>query len=602
MRTTRVWPKMSSIENTAEGVRTAAFVAASTDAPRHLTLAPPRRWSCQSAWLVLALAVSPLQAARVEIVLDASGSMRGAAGGTSKMDAAKQAVRTTVEALDASSVVALRLYGHRLPSEPKEASCGDTELVIPFGPLDRRRFIAAVDAARPLGQTPLAHSLLQAAADFGDLGDELAAVILVSDGEESCGGDPAAVACAFAERGLELTVHTVGFDVDAAARAQLQAIAQCTGGEYRDATNAGELSESLRQLTQAGLLVDKQREELGQEVRGGNGFDSAVPITPGTYHLDHHQRPNEYDYFSIEVTPGHVLRVTQVAYEVGVQIDGNTFREGMPTGMSDWSAAGVAIHAPDRSKISGMEARHTGHRAEVSAVVMAGGGGRFFILIGHSNTPFGGIHKGSPISIELIDQTDAGSGTDAGDTDREAVTISPGEHRAWLHPRSYGATDKDVFSFAAQQGATYGLRVRPDEQEHAVALVVADDDGVQVASAKAPNGGAAVRLEELRPARAGRLLVTVEASATTFTQALGATPYTLELTAQGEAAAAPEAAVESAETESQAEPERDRSSPLSVLPGGLLTCGAVLVLAVLLGLALVAGVVLVIRRRSSGPR
>ena len=57
-----------------------------------------------------------------------------------------------------------------------------------------------------------------------------------------------------------------------------------------------------------------------------------------------------------------------------------------------------------------------------------------------------------------------------------------------------------------------------------------------------------------------------------------------------------------AETESQAEPEGGRTSPLSALPGGVLTCGVALVLALLLALALVAGVVLVIRRRSSGSR
>ncbi|HUP25779.1 MAG TPA: VWA domain-containing protein [Thermoanaerobaculia bacterium] len=549
------------------------------------------------ALLLLGLVAAPAPAARVEIVLDASGSMRAAVGGTSKMEAAKQAVRTTVEALDASSVVALRLYGHRLPSEPKDPSCSDTELVIPFGPLDRARFIAAVDAARPLGQTPLAHSLQLAAADFGDLGDELAAVILVSDGEESCGGDPAAVACAFAERGLELTVHTVGFDVDAAARAQLQAIAQCTGGEYRDATDAGELADSLRQLTQAGLLLDKERETVGQEIRGGNGFDSAVPIAPGTYHLDHHQRPNEYDYFSIDVTPGWVLRVTQVAYEVGVRIEGDTFRENTnPT-------AGVWVYAPDRRKVSGQDSYAAGSQAAAGATVLAGGGGRYYISVGQSTWSGWGIHKGSPITVELIDQTDAESGTDAGDTDREAVTITPGEHRAWLHPRSYGATDKDVFSFAAQPSATYGLRVRPDEQQHIVSLVVTDEDGVRVASSKAPNAGAAVRLEELRPPRAGRLFVAVGASSSS--QRLGATSYTLELTSQGGAAAAPESAEEAVQTEGETTPEgeqRDPTSPLDVFPGGMLTCGAALIFALLLGLALVVGVVLVIRRRSSGPR
>ena len=554
------------------------------------------------AWaLLLGLVALPVQAARVEIVLDVSGSMRAAAGGVSKMEAAKQAVRMTADALDPSSVVALRLYGHRLPSEPKEASCTDTELVIPFGPLDRARFVAAVEAAKPLGQTPIAHSLELAAADFGDLGDELAAVILVSDGEESCGGDPAAVACAFAQRGLELTVHTVGFDVDAAARAQLQAVAQCTGGEYRDASNAGELAESLRQLTQAGLLVDKERETIGQEVRGGNGFESAVPISPGSYHLDHHQRPNEFDYFSIEVTPGHVLRVTQVAYEIGLQIQGDTFREGFGVGQSDWSAAGVAIHGPDRGEISGQEARHTGMQASASATVTSGGGGRYYILVGHTNTAFGGIHKGSPITIEILDQTDAGSGTDAGETDREAVTITPGEHRAWLHPMNFGnSTDKDVLAVAAQPNATYGVRVRADEQGHVLSVVVADEDGVQLAAAEAPNPGAAVRLEDIRPSRAGRLFVTVGASkAPVAAEGLRATPYTLELTEVGGAAPAAAESAQEGGGGDQADAER---SPLSVLPGGALTCVAVLALGLLLVLAVVVAVVLVIRRRGATSR
>lgn len=122
--------------------------------------------------LALLLLASPLAAARVEIVLDVSGSMRASAGPMSRMEAAQRAVRTTVETLDSSSNVALRLYGHRLPSEPKGPSCEDTELVIPFGPLDRQRFVSAIDAARPLGQTPLAYSLERAAADFGELGDE----------------------------------------------------------------------------------------------------------------------------------------------------------------------------------------------------------------------------------------------------------------------------------------------------------------------------------------------------------------------------------------------------------------------------------------------
>lgn len=527
------------------------------------------------AVVAAALVAVPLAAARVEIVLDASGSMRGAAGATTKMEAAREAVRTTVEALDAGSIVALRLYGHRLPSEPKEASCADIELAIPFGPLDRGSFIAAVEAAQPLGQTPLASSLEQAAADFGEVGDEPAAVILVSDGEESCGGDPAAVACAFAERGLDLTIHTVGFDVDAAARAQLQAVAQCTGGEYRDATNAGELAESLRQLTQAGLLVDKRREVVGAAIRGGDGFGSAMPIAPGTYRLDHHQRPNEYDYFAIEVAPGHLLRVRQVATEVGVSIDGVTFRE------STSPVVGAVIHGPDRERISEDVVYGAGGTAVAEASVSAGDGGTHYVLVGQ-NVWGHGIHRDSPFTVEIIDRTDAGSGTDAGGGQADALPVQPGEYAGWLQVGS----ESDVYVVQADSAATYALRARPEASGVYLVVTVSDEDGVQLARNQSPNPGAAVRLAAIAPERDGPLFVTLE-------QIGGPTAYTLQLTAEGAETAADEAEAPADEADSAAGETTaaaeggGESAGLDAVPGGAYTFVALI--AFLLGL--VVGVV-----------
>lgn len=449
--------------------------------------------------VVFALWASPAAAQRVQIVLDVSGSMRASAGGTTKIEAARQAVRITVDALDVSSNVALRLYGHRLPADPKEASCSDTELVIPFGPLDRQRFISAVQAAQPHGQTPLAYALEQAAADFGDAPDGTAAVILVSDGEETCGGDPAAVACALAARGLELTVHTVGFDVDPAARAQLQAIASCTGGEYRDARNAAELGESLRQLTEAGLLIDKRRESsAAPQIRGGDGFASAVPITPGSYRLDHHQRRDEYDFFAIEVRPGYSLEVRQVAYEVGVDIAGDTFKEAPPV----TSRAGVGISGPDQLRIARHAGLGAGQEAFARAGVTAGRGGTYYIDIG---TSYGDVHKDSVMTVAIVDQTDADSGTDAGGSERDALSLEPGVYRAWRQSRD----DIDMYAVTAAAGAAYGVRVRPENADSVLSLVVTDDDGVQLARASAPNGGAAARVDGVQATRSGRLLVAV---------------------------------------------------------------------------------------------
>jgi hypothetical protein len=71
----------------------------------------------------------------------------------------------------------------------------------------------------------------------------------VSDGKETCQGDPAVAARALAGEGI--TVHTVGFIVDTAARGQLQAIARATGGTYFDAPVGPELPDTLNQALSA---------------------------------------------------------------------------------------------------------------------------------------------------------------------------------------------------------------------------------------------------------------------------------------------------------------------------------------------------------------
>jgi hypothetical protein len=73
--------------------------------------------------------------------------------------------------------------------------------------------------------------------------------VLVSDGKETCQGDPVVAAKALAAK--DITVHTVGFIVDTAARGQLQAIAQATGGTYFDAPVGPELPDTLKSALNA---------------------------------------------------------------------------------------------------------------------------------------------------------------------------------------------------------------------------------------------------------------------------------------------------------------------------------------------------------------
>src|SRR5215217_8412331 len=126
----------------------------------------------------------------------------------------------------------------------------DTNLAVPFAAAEANggAITSAVDGAKAQGYTPIALSLQQAAGDFSAAAKERV-IVLVSDGKETCQGDPLIAAKTLAAKGI--TVHTVGFVVDTAARGQLQAIARATGGTYFDAPVGPELPETLKSALKA---------------------------------------------------------------------------------------------------------------------------------------------------------------------------------------------------------------------------------------------------------------------------------------------------------------------------------------------------------------
>jgi hypothetical protein len=94
------------------------------------------------------------------------------------------------------------------------------------------------------GYTPITYVIQLAAADIAKEPGERV-VVLVSDGKETCEGDPCAAAKALAAADAKLVVHTIGFNVDAAARYQLQCVARVARGTYSDATGAADLGAKL---------------------------------------------------------------------------------------------------------------------------------------------------------------------------------------------------------------------------------------------------------------------------------------------------------------------------------------------------------------------
>jgi hypothetical protein len=185
----------------------------------------------------------------VLLVLDASGSMNAKLPNReTRFAVAQRAVKGVASFIPAQARLSLRMYGAQSPTKAK--NCQDTHLAVPFGPAGAGAgsITAAVDGAKAQGYTPIAYSLAQAANDFAPDAKERV-IVLVSDGKETCKGDPVVAAKALAGKGI--TVHTVGFIVDTAARGQLQNIARITGGSYFDAPVGPELPDTLKKAFEA---------------------------------------------------------------------------------------------------------------------------------------------------------------------------------------------------------------------------------------------------------------------------------------------------------------------------------------------------------------
>ena len=232
----------------------------------------------RAAGLILLMGLLPIAAwaanegKMIEVILDASGSMNGKlTGGEMKIVAAKSAVSELVRKMPDGAVLSFRAYGHQSPREKHD--CQDTEFLVPFGPPSKNRgqIEAKAKGLTARGYTPITQVITKGAEDFpADFqGDKV--IVLVSDGKETCEGDPCAMAQALAKKGMKLVIHTVGFGVDEAAKSQLECVARATGGRYFPAESTAELIKVLSQAVETSRSVKVEKTGPGWlEVKGAD--------------------------------------------------------------------------------------------------------------------------------------------------------------------------------------------------------------------------------------------------------------------------------------------------------------------------------------------
>lgn len=214
------------------------------------------------------------------IILDSSSSMAEEFDGSIKIEVAKEILHEMVADLPDGIRVGLRIFDR----------CEYSRLLRPITLLDRAALQAQIAQITTGGPTPIAYALEQAKGDFARLsGRKL--ILLVSDGIETCEGDPVAAAKALIEAGYDLRIDVVGFDIreNPAARKQMMMIAAATGGVYYDAESREQLRAALRVST---VITYSVYDQAGTEVFTGIvGEPGPQNLAPGSYRVILHTLP-----------------------------------------------------------------------------------------------------------------------------------------------------------------------------------------------------------------------------------------------------------------------------------------------------------------------
>ncbi len=197
------------------------------------------------------------------LVFDGSGSMSeiGLEAATPRIIDARKAIARALPQVEPFRDLGLLVYG---PGD--QDGCSNIDLRFAPQPRAATKIIGAVDTLNPGGMTPLSASVAQAAEAL-NFRRQPATVVLVTDGNETCGGTPCALGRQLQAEGADLTVHVIGFkfrfdffgwDNPEQTATGKDTVARClsdqTGGTFVSTETVDELVEALNATLGCALI------------------------------------------------------------------------------------------------------------------------------------------------------------------------------------------------------------------------------------------------------------------------------------------------------------------------------------------------------------
>jgi|GEM_PF-487463 hypothetical protein len=175
------------------------------------------------------------------MILDQSGSMSEKLGEDTRMEVAKRVSLKLIEKFPSTAAgLGFYSYGTKLPEGEEQGGedngCKSfTELQSPFQKLNRKELKEHIQKMQPELGTPLAYSLLKFRESILDKKGKFN-LILITDGGESCNGDPVEEAKKLVmlnSKTLAVKLSVIGFGVDDKTAEELKKIAVASEGTYQ---------------------------------------------------------------------------------------------------------------------------------------------------------------------------------------------------------------------------------------------------------------------------------------------------------------------------------------------------------------------------------
>ena len=150
---------------------------------------------------------------RVLFVLDVSGSMKGKWGEKTKFETAKELLYKIIDSVEKKNPnveFGVRAFGYQFSKA--ERNCKDSKLLVPFAKNNAEKIKSSLERISAQGMTPIAYSLEQAANDFTADEKSLNSIIIITDGNENCDGNPCSASQKLLDKRISLRPFIVGLN------------------------------------------------------------------------------------------------------------------------------------------------------------------------------------------------------------------------------------------------------------------------------------------------------------------------------------------------------------------------------------------------------